>query len=239
MAEKMEGVTGAAPTMDPAKYPVPIETIWIGNLAEWVDIPHQKKLLARIFKVYGPILDIIMKSSLKRKGQAFIVFTSEEYARQAVEEMDEFPLHGKPMKVRLAKSHSDKTVQTKAADMFEEHKRKRLMIKDYKRAEEAAKANANPAAAQKPDHFDPKPNEHLPPNKTLFLTGLPEDVNEDILNDIFENFNGFKDVRYAKFLNVGWVEFENEQFAIAAKEAASTMTVGAAKKPLVISYKRE
>jgi U2 small nuclear ribonucleoprotein B'' len=88
-----------------------------------------KQALTRVFKYYGPILDIIAKSSLKRKGQAFVVFDSEKSTLEAVEEMSGFEMYGKAMNVSRAKSHSDETVKRKAADMFEEHKRKRLMLK--------------------------------------------------------------------------------------------------------------
>jgi hypothetical protein len=88
-----------------------------------------KEALTRVFQYYGPILDVIAKSSLKRKGQAFVVFDSEKSALDAVEEMNGFELYGKAMKVSRAKTHSDETVKRKAADMFEEHKRKRLMLK--------------------------------------------------------------------------------------------------------------
>lgn len=83
----------------------------------------------RVFQYYGPVLDIIAKSSLKRKGQAFVVFDSEKSALEAVEEMNGFELYGKALKVSRAKTHSDETVKRKAAEMFEEHKRKRLMLK--------------------------------------------------------------------------------------------------------------
>lgn len=88
-----------------------------------------KQALTKVFQYYGPILDIIAKSSLKRKGQAFIVYDSEKSALEAVDEMSGFELYGKALKVSKAKTHSDETVKRKATDMFDEHKRKRLMQK--------------------------------------------------------------------------------------------------------------
>jgi RNA recognition motif-containing protein len=94
-----------------------------------VKIDTLKQALTKVFQCYGPILDIIAKSSLKRKGQAFVVFDSEKSTLDAVEEMNGFELYGKVIKVAKAKTHSDETVKRKTADMFEEHKRKRLMLK--------------------------------------------------------------------------------------------------------------
>jgi RNA recognition motif-containing protein len=67
---------------------------------------------------------------LKRKGQAFIVFDSQKSALEAVEEMSGFEMYGKPMRVSMAKTHSDETVKRKAPEeLFEEHKRARLTLK--------------------------------------------------------------------------------------------------------------
>jgi U2 small nuclear ribonucleoprotein B'' len=101
----------------------------VNNLEERVKIDTMKEALRRVFSYYGPILDVIAKSSLKRKGQAFVVFDSEKSALDAVEDMSGFELYGKAIKVARANTHSDETVKRKAADIFEEHKRKRLMLK--------------------------------------------------------------------------------------------------------------
>ena len=219
-----------------------------------------KQALTRVFQYYGPILDVIAKSSLKRKGQAFIVFDSEKSALEAVEEMNGFELYGKVMKVARAKTHSDETVKRKAADLFDEHKRKRLMLKgtlltpclpppvlisvDFKRAEEDAKAQANPTvAAEKPRAAKTGaaavPDEYVRPNKVLFLQNIPRDVDEEDLSNIFERFEGFKEVRLVSVRSVAFAEFENEQFAITAKEATANTPVGAEGKPLKVTYQRQ
>lgn len=203
---------------------------------------------------------MVAKSSLKRKGQAFIVFDSEKSTLEAVEEMNGFEMYGKVMKVSRAKTHSDETVKRKAADMFEEHKRKRLTLKgkcalmqwhmawltctDFKRAEEDAKAQANPTvAAEKPRAAKTGaaavPDEYVRPNKTLFLQNIPKDVDEDDLTTIFERFEGFKEVRLVSVRSVAFAEFENEQFAITAKEATANIPIGAEGKPMKVTYQRQ
>ena len=231
----------------------------VNNLEERVKIDTMKQALTRVFQYYGPILDVIAKSSLKRKGQAFIVFDSEKSALEAVEEMNGFEMYGKVLKVSKAKTHSDETVKRKAADMFDEHKRKRLMQKgmldskrrlriltvvDFKRAEEDAKAQANPTvAAEKPRAAKTGaaavPDEYVRPNKTLFLQNIPRDVDEDDLTTIFERFEGFKEVRLVSVRSVAFAEFENEQFAITAKEATANTPIGAEGKPMKVTYQRQ
>lgn len=57
------------------------------------------------------MVDIVAKTNLKAKGQAFIVFDSQESAQEAIEEINGFPLFNKPLRLALAKSRSDKTVE--------------------------------------------------------------------------------------------------------------------------------
>lgn len=232
----------------------------MNNLEERVKIDTMKQALTKVFQYYGPILDIIAKSSLKRKGQAFVVFDSENSALEAVEEMNGFELYGKALKVSRAKTHSDETVKRKAADMFEEHKRKRLTLKgmfllcaamwiansphaDFKRAEEDAKAQANPVAAEKPRAAKTGaaavPDEYVRPYKILLLQNLPPDVDEDDLTTIFEQYEGFKEVRHVSVRNVAFAEFENEQFAITAKEATANSPIGAEGRPMKVTYQRQ
>ncbi|KAF1362969.1 hypothetical protein EJ07DRAFT_174561 [Lizonia empirigonia] len=247
MADRMEGVvmSGGVPQIDVSKYPVPVETIYVNNLEERVKMDTMKEALTRVFAYYGPILDVIAKSSLKRKGQAFVVFDSDKSALDAVEDMNGFELYGKVMKVSRAKTHSDETVKRKAADMFEEHKRKRLMLKDFKRAEEDAKAATLPPTTEQAKPRPAKsgaavvPDEYVRPNKTLFLQNIPRDVDEEALSEIFERFEGFKEVRLVSVRAVAFAEFENEQFAITAKEATANMPIGADGKAMKVTYQRQ
>jgi U2 small nuclear ribonucleoprotein B'' len=114
---------------------------------------------------------------------------------------------------------------------------------DYKRAEEDAKAQANPAAAEKPRAVKTGaaviPDEYVRPNKTLFLQNLPGDVDEETLTAIFERFEGFKEVRHVKVRGVAFAEFENEPFAITAKEATANTPIGAEGRQMKVTYQRQ
>ncbi|KAH7116055.1 hypothetical protein B0J11DRAFT_510397 [Dendryphion nanum] len=239
--DRMEGVIAGG--VDPSKYPVPIETVYVNNLEERVKLDTMKETLRRVFEHYGTILDIVAKASLKRKGQAFIVFDSQQSALAAVTEMDGFEMYGKVMKVSMARTHSDATVQAKAEDMFEQHKRERLTAKERKLAEEASKAESRPQAADKPRPLKTGaaavPDEYVRPNKTLFLQNIPKEFTAEDLTEIFERFEGFKEVRFVAIRAVGFAEYENEQFAITAKESTANMPVGADNKPMKVTYQRQ
>lgn len=81
------------------------------------------------------MIDIIAKKSLKRKGQAFIVFDSVESAQNAIDEVNGFELFDKQMSCDFAKTSSDATVKREGTgEEFELHKRRRLAEKGTSRA---------------------------------------------------------------------------------------------------------
>lgn len=90
--------------------------------------------LRAIFSEYGTIIDIVAKHSLKRRGQAFIVFDKVESATRAIEDVQGFELFDKPMVLEYAKTKSDALVQLQGdKGEFERHRRSRLAEKGTKR----------------------------------------------------------------------------------------------------------
>jgi len=76
------------------------------------------------------VLEIVAKTNLKAKGQAFIVFDSVEAATRAIEDANGFELFDKPMVLDYAKTRSDATVLREGgSEELEAHKRKRLAEK--------------------------------------------------------------------------------------------------------------
>lgn len=84
-------------------------------------------MLTTIFSDYGTIVDIVAKTHLRAKGQAFVVFDDPDSAQRAVDEVQGFELFDKPMQLAMARTRSDATVRaTGDADEFEAHKRRRV-----------------------------------------------------------------------------------------------------------------
>lgn len=104
--------------------------MYVRNLEERVKIDVLKESLLQIFSEYGNVLEIIAKTNLKSKGQAFIVFDDADSAQNAIDEVQGFQLFDKPMQVALAKTRSDATVKTQGSEEdFEAHRRRRLAEK--------------------------------------------------------------------------------------------------------------
>lgn len=102
----------------------------VRNLEERIKIDQLKEALEEIFSEYGTILEIVAKTNLKAKGQAFIVFDNVDSATRAIDEINGFELFEKPMALDYAKTRSDATVLREAgSDELEVHKRRRLAEK--------------------------------------------------------------------------------------------------------------
>ncbi|OCK80139.1 RNA-binding domain-containing protein [Lepidopterella palustris CBS 459.81] len=240
----------------------PNNTVYVRNLAEEIKIDQMVEALREIFCEYGTIVDIVAKKSLKRKGQAFIVYDDPASAAQAIEDVQGFELFDKPMTLEYARTKSDATVKREGNDEeFEAHKRRRLAEKERKQAQEAQEAQKNlkrpaGAAAAATAAAEPAakakgptkpaggaavvPAEYLPPNKILFVQNLPDDYDVDALTAIFSRFSGFKEVRLVPGRKgLAFVEYDAEQGAISAKESTSNMPLGDESKPMKVTYQRQ
>jgi RNA recognition motif-containing protein len=104
-----------------------------------------------IFSEYGNVIDIVAKTNLKAKGQAFVVFDKPESAVAAIEEVQGFELFDKPMQLALARTRSDATVlQNGNEEEFDAHKRRRMAERGTRFLVRQAQFTANrPSTADK------------------------------------------------------------------------------------------
>ncbi|KAM0445832.1 hypothetical protein ACHAPV_006727 [Trichoderma viride] len=238
---------------------MPITTVYVQNLEERVKPEVLSEALKTIFSEFGNVIDIVAKRNLKAKGQAFIVFDQPSAAQNAIEEVEGFELFGKPLRVAMARMQSDKTVEINCnKDELETHKRHRQAEKDKRKALEAADeqrqlkrgagaaAEARPSKSAKPSGLKSTsapasavvPDEYLPPNKILFIQNVPDEYDMDGLNAIFGRFDGFREIRLVPGRRgIAFVEYQNEQGAITAKENTAGMLL--ADKPIKVTYQRQ
>ncbi|KAM4055650.1 RNA recognition motif domain-containing protein [Hirsutella rhossiliensis] len=236
-----------------------ISTVYAQNLEERVKLEPLTEALKSLFSEFGSVVDVVARKNVRARGQAFIVFDCAEEAENAIDEMQGFELFGKPMKLSLAQSRSDKTVEMKCTDdEYAVHKRHRQAEKDKRRALEAAEAQRNlkrgatggsdnrPVKLTRPSGLKSTgvttsaviPDEYLPPNKILFLQNVPDDYDVEGLTAIFGRFDGFREIRLVPGRRgIAFVEYEAEQGAIAAKENTAGMTLK--DKVLKVTYQRQ
>lgn len=100
----------------------PNHTIYINNLNEKIKKEELKKSLYAIFSQFGQILDIVAAKTLKKKGQAFVIFKEIASATNALRTMQGFPFYDKPMRISYSKTDSDLIAKLKGT--FKERPKK-------------------------------------------------------------------------------------------------------------------
>jgi len=225
----------------------PNHTIYINNLNEKIKKDELKKSLYAIFSQFGEIMDIVALKTLKMRGQAFVVFKEIPSASKALQSMQGFPFYDKPMRIQYSKSDSDivskmkgtfverpKTALKKQLENQESKKeRKRRLLAEKKVQDIVGAANLN---IQLPPQRE---SGIAPPNKILFCTNLPLETNETMLQMLFNQFPGFKEVRLVPGRSdIAFIEFETEPQSSAAKDALQGFKI-TPQNPMNINYAKK
>lgn len=104
--------------------------LYVRNLDEKIKIPALIKALRDIFSEVNPVVDVIAKKSIKRRGQAFVVFESADAAQEAMDTLQGLDVLGRPLELAFAKTRSDATVvKEEGEEALEAHKKQRLAEK--------------------------------------------------------------------------------------------------------------
>ncbi|ONH93959.1 hypothetical protein PRUPE_8G262900 [Prunus persica] len=210
------------------------QTIYINNLNEKIKLDELKKSLLAVFSQFGKILDVLAFKTLKHKGQAWLVFEDVSSATKAIQQMQGFPFYDKPMRIQYAKTKSD--VIAKADGTFvPRERRKRHEDKGKKRKEQhdasqagmgvnpayAGAYGAAPPLSQIPYPGGVKlPEAPAPPNNILFVQNLPQDTTPMMLQMLFCQYAGFKEVRMVETKpGIAFVEFGDEMQSTVAMQA--------------------
>ncbi|GAM90208.1 hypothetical protein ANO11243_082490 [Dothideomycetidae sp. 11243] len=217
---------------------------FINNLEEKLKIPALKETLQGLFAEYGTIIDIVAKKSLKRKGQAFVVYETVESAQAAIDDLDGFDLAGKEIRCTFAKTRSDAIVKRDDTEQsFEEHVRARKAEKERKEkaeqennkkrsATEAAGPNKSKMARSGPVSIDDSM-----PSSVLVVQGIPDDYDENAMSAIFGRYPDFKEfhaVPHRKGL--GFAHYETIEGATHARQQVAGISLGESK--ITITYRK-
>lgn len=203
-------------------------TLYIRNLNEKIKVPKLKEVLTAKFSPFGKLLDVVAHKNIRMRGQAFVVFDDENAAKKAKLELENRQLFDKPMVIEFARKKSDAEVNKEGLDQFLKHKQARLVEKEQRQAKDGDKSSKKRkqngtsvgGSAAKKNKQDVQKLSAAPPNKILFLENIPDDLDKDYFTGIFSAFPGFLEVRLFAVRHVGFVEYEEEQQAVAAKQSA-------------------
>ncbi|KAJ9187797.1 hypothetical protein P3X46_003214 [Hevea brasiliensis] len=208
-------------------------TIYINNLNEKIKIDELKKSLHAVFSQFGKILEILAFKTLKHKGQAWVVFEDVKSATNAMRQMQSFPFYDKPMRIQYAKAKSD--IIAKADGTFvPREKRKKHEEKGKKKKEQhdanqvgmglasgyASAYGATPPLSQIPYPGGAKsmvPEVPAPPNNILFIQNLPSETTPMMLQMLFQQYPGFKEVRMVETKpGIAFIEYGDDMQSTGA-----------------------
>ncbi|XP_071698780.1 U1 small nuclear ribonucleoprotein A-like [Rutidosis leptorrhynchoides] len=234
----------------------PNNTIYINNLNEKIKLDELKKSLQAVFSQFGKIFEILAFKTLKHKGQAWVVFENASSATSAIKQMQGFPFYDKPMRIQYAKTKSD--VIAKADGTFvPRERRKRHDDKGKKRKGQHDATNqaavginpgyagaygATPALSQIPHMGGVKsgiPEAPAPPNNILFIQNLPHQTSSMMLQMLFGQHQGFKEVRMVEAKpGIAFIEYGDEMQATVAMHSLQGFKINP-ESPMLITYAKK
>ncbi|XP_051142837.1 U2 small nuclear ribonucleoprotein B'' 2-like [Andrographis paniculata] len=226
----------------------PNQTIYIKNLNEKIKKEELKRSLYALFSQYGRIVDIVALKTAKLRGQAWVVFSEVPAASNAVRQMQNFPFYDKPMRIQYAKTKSD--IIAKAEGTYDKKKKQEEKAEKKKRPDEAqqatvsngAKADSNggPAVASRQGRPPPTQQEAVAePNSILFIQNLPYETNSMMLELLFKQYPGFKEVRMVNAKpGIAFVEFEDDAQSSVAMQDLQGFKI-TSQNPMAISYAKK
>ncbi|KAJ4837404.1 U2 small nuclear ribonucleoprotein B'' [Turnera subulata] len=226
----------------------PNQTIYIKNLNEKVKKEELKRSLYCLFSQYGRILDVVALKTPRLRGQAWVCFSEVPAASNAVRQMQGFPFYDKPMRIQYAKTKSDCLVE--AEGIYDPNAKKRKKQEEKaerkRRAEEAqqsATANGKPAesngTAASHRQGNQAARESVPPNNILFIENLPHETTSDMLQVLFQQYPGFREVRMIEAKpGIAFVEYEDDVQSSLAMTSLQGFKV-APQNPMSITYAKK
>ncbi|KAJ1955767.1 hypothetical protein EC988_001705 [Linderina pennispora] len=208
----------------------PGKTLYVRNLNERKKPSALVAALRALFASYGELLDVRARHSVRMRGQAFITFKSEADAVRAHHEVQGFVLFDKPMFIEFARSPADASVKDEGGDL-DAHIKSR--VEGRRRRDEMFEQRRNMPV----DAVPLIPGVELP-NKILFLENLPQGIRPEEIEQVFQIYPGFVEVRWVSVKpDVAFVEYTSDVQAGAAKDdLKSEWTRNEGEAPVAISY---
>ncbi|BFG33803.1 hypothetical protein CerSpe_200760 [Prunus speciosa] len=198
----------------------PNQTIYIKNLNEKIKKEELKRSLYCLFSQYGKILDVVALKTPKLRGQAWVAFLEVTSASNAVRQMQNFPFYDKPMRIQYAKTKSDCIADADGILGPKEKKKKQDdKAERKKRGDEGQQsATENGATAENGGRTqassrqgNPNAHEAAAPNSILFIENLPHETTSAMLELLFKQYPGFREVRLIEAKpGIAFVEFEDD-----------------------------
>ncbi|KIJ56851.1 hypothetical protein M422DRAFT_22987 [Sphaerobolus stellatus SS14] len=239
----------------------PNTTLYIKNLNDHVRKDELRAQLYALFTTYGKILDVIASKNAKMRGQAFLVFADLAGATTAMRACEGTVFYDKPMHIEYAKTKSyailqrddpnfvHPTLSKKALPasvltngLTSEKRQREDDDADIERSRKREKSDDDGDEMEIEDEDDEKAGESAAqsasppvakhPTAALLCTNLPQEVTDDVLSVLFQQYQGFQTARVSLAppdsdgtTKNAHVAFDSPDLAAVAKEALDGFTL--------------
>ncbi|EPS69668.1 hypothetical protein M569_05098 [Genlisea aurea] len=223
------------------------QTIYINNLNEKIKLDELKRSLNAVFSQFGKITEVLAFKTLKHKGQAWVVFEDVSSANSALRQMQGFPFYDKPMRIQYAKTKSDCIAKADGTFVPREKKRKhedrgrkKRDSHDAGRGQHLAFHHGAPPLSQIPFMGGRGGSDGpAPPNNILFVQNLPHQTTSMMLQMLFSQCQGFKEVRMVEAKpGIAFIEYENEMQSTVAMQGLQGFKI-TDDHPMLITYAKK
>lgn len=230
----------------------PNTTLYINNLNDKINKEELRTHLYALFTTYGKIIDIVASKSQQMRGQAFLVFTDLAGATSAMRACEGMMFYDKPLRIDYAKTKSYATLQREDpsfvpptaanASSFVKQNAKRQRDDEATDAERHAKREKGEEDEEEmeiDDEEETLQHDNLntstvpvrpsvqQPSARLLCSNLPEEVTDDVLSVLFQQYQGFQttQVTWSPTANVAGARVKMAQVLFESPDLASVAKV--------------
>jgi U2 small nuclear ribonucleoprotein B'' len=216
----------------------PKATLYVKNIDWKIKKGLLRRALYALFSRHGKVVEIVALRKDGLRGQAFVVMDSAQAATAALQAEQGFTFFGKDLVIDYAKEASDRIARRDGTYVPKAKRQK-------KSADPSETDPSDPAPSQGAQEEQPAPpNEEeesessgAPPSRYLLADGLPSECNNLMLEMLFRQYAGFKEVRMPR-QGLFFIEFEDEPHATVARQGLDGFLITATQK-LKLAYGKE
>ncbi|OSX60126.1 hypothetical protein POSPLADRAFT_1147840 [Postia placenta MAD-698-R-SB12] len=239
----------------------PNATLYVHNLNDKVNKEELRIQLYALFTTYGRVVDIVAMKGPKMRGQAFLVFADLAGATAAMRACEGIVFYDKPMRIEYAKTKSYATLQREDPNFVPPSPASTRPVNGSEKRprDEKIEVDGRQAKRERPDDDDDDEEMEIEDDDEgtkqgsastnapgampqtvqyqsarLLCTNLPQEVSDDVLSVLFQQYQGFQSTHVApsptpnaagQKVKMAQVLFDSPELASVAKEALDGFTL--------------
>jgi RNA recognition motif-containing protein len=188
------------------------ETLYVNNLNDRIASKKLKDELMTHFSKFGPC-DIIVMSSLRRRGQAWVIYETRDSSETALNSLQGESIFGKSMRIAFSRNTSDATLIRKGLPPSRS-KMESPSEEPSKRLKSSTEVpnffTIDNSSARGSSTSGSGLRSYSAPNRVLIVENFSERTHASDLETLFSIYPGFVEVRLIPGRGVAFVEFTDD-----------------------------